>query len=157
MAELTDIAVSLDTASKLMDVTVFAGDVDTQNALVSSVLASLFSDSRAEEGDGLAEGEDPRGWWGDTYADTAGDRFGCRWWVRRREVVTDEVARWFATTGTEALKWLVDDKLAKSATVEAFRDRSHRNALALRVTIVKPDGSTIGLDVSNLWESLVNG
>lgn len=157
MTELTDIAIGLDVSSKLMDVTVFAGDVETDNALIVAALSSLFSDARAEEGDGLAEGEDPRGWWGDTYAETAGDRFGCRWWTRRREIVTDEVARWFATTGTEALKWMVDDKLAKSATVEAFRDRSHRNALALRVIIVKPDGSTIGLDVSKLWESLVNG
>ena len=157
MAVMSDIAVTLNGVTKLMDVTVFAGDVNTENALVTAVLASLFSDSRAEDGDGLADGEDPRGWWGDTFAAIAGDRFGCRWWTRRREVVTDEVARWFAETGEEALQWLVEDGLAKSATVAAYRDSRRANALYLAATITRPDGSDLTIDVSNMWESLVNG
>jgi len=156
MTELTDIAVSLDDLSKLMDVNVFAGDVDTANALVVAVLASLFSDQRAEEGDPIATGEDPRGWWGDSYA-TDGKRFGCRWWVRRREVVTDELARWYGATGTEALAWLVDDGYAKSATVTAYRSPKFRTGLAIFAELVRPTGESVRVDVSNLWESLVNG
>lgn len=156
MADMTDIAVALDDLSRLMDVTVFAGDLDTSNALVSASLVSLFSDARAEEGDTQVAGEDPRGWWGDSYA-TDGKRLGCRWWTRRREVVTDEVARWFGATGTEALKWMVEDGWAKRAAVAAYRVPGRRNGLAILVEIVRPTGEGIRLDVSNLWESLANG
>lgn len=157
MAEITDIAIGLDDLSGLLDLTVFAGDIDTDNALLVAVLSSLFSDARAEDGDGLPAGDDPRGWWGDSYAATAGDRHGCRWWVRRREIVTDELARWYAATGTEALAWMVRDGWAKTARVRAWRNRARRHALVVIAEIVRPDGSALTVDVSKAWEGLTNG
>ncbi len=59
------------------------------NELAQVVLVSLFSWRKSADDDGVAA-PNRQGWWGDTYADTAGDRIGSRLWLLERETVLQQ-------------------------------------------------------------------
>lgn len=106
--------------------------------LESAILLSLFTDRRAIDDDELEDGEDPRGWWGDSFARVAGDLVGSRLWTLRREKLTTQVEAQARAICEEALAWLVEDGIA--SRVEVALERVDGGRLDIAVTVHREAG-----------------
>lgn len=111
-----------------------SGALTDAEGFESAVMLSLFSDSRV--GDDEAQGDDPRGWWGDTWSEVAGDQLGSRLWAVLRGGSPEELAA-ARTAAEEALQWMVADGAASAVSCEVSLagDRA-----VLQVEISKPLG-----------------
>lgn len=126
----------------------FAGDLAVDGAqlaaddgLETAVVLSLFTDRRANDDDALpdAQGQaerEPRGWWGDSYAEVPGDRIGSRLWLLAREKQLPAVLERARQYADEALRWLVEDGVAREVNVRAELVRD--GVLGLAIEIVRP-------------------
>lgn len=115
-----DIALVWDQSKYAADFVVAANDLQTDGGLRTAILLSLFTDRRAELTDVLPTGEtDRRGWWADEFADVPGDLFGSRLWLLSRSKRTNDVLDRAQTYATEALQWLIEDKVATAVSVIA--------------------------------------
>jgi len=119
-----------------------------RDTLRSAVLASIFSDRRAEDQDTLPAGSDRRGWWAD---DPTGDAFGSRLWLLDRSVLTDETVALAQTYLLEALEWLVEDGVA--TRVEVTVDRTPEG-ISGGIDIVREEGADVQLRFADLWEAM---
>ncbi len=111
-----------------------------ENELAQVVLVSLFSWRKSAVDDGVSA-PNRQGWWGDTYADTAGDRIGSRLWLLEREKVLPATLRKAEEYAREALQWLIDDKIV--GRVEVSAERYEQSGVALNVQLYKPDDTQV--------------
>mgnify|MGYP000590465443 CR=1 FL=1 len=116
-----------------------ASDLEN-NELAQVVLVSLFSWRKSASDDGVSA-PNRQGWWGDTYADVAGDRIGSRLWLLDREKVLPPVLRKAEEYVKEALQWLLDDKIV--GRVEVTAERYGMDGASINVTLYKPDDTQI--------------
>lgn len=135
---MTDIALIWDDASFSADIGLANGDLVTDDGLRTSIYISLFTDAPAKADDVVPAGADRRGWWGDALAEIPGDITGSRLWLLKREKQLSSVMLRAQTYATEALQWLLDDKIA--ASVDVVVTNPARGILALSVTITRPSG-----------------
>lgn len=127
-----DLAIAFDSTGSRFDLTLSGYDLTTERGMRSAVVASLFSDRRAEPDDDIPDGTvDRRGWWADS-------KFGSRLWLLSREKELPATLQRAREYTVEALQWLIDDDVATTITVTAERIR--RGAIAVRVTIIVADG-----------------
>lgn len=110
------------------------------NELAQVVLVSLFSWRKSAVDDGVSA-PNRQGWWGDTYADTAGDRIGSRLWLLEREKVLPATLRKAEEYAKEALQWLIDDKIVGRIDVSA--EQYEQSGAALNVRLYKPDDTQV--------------
>lgn len=123
--------------------------------LTRAVINSLFSWRRAAPDDALPDGKSRMGWWGDNYAQNAGDRWGSRLWLLAREPLTAAVIERARGYALEALAWMLEDGVASQVDVAA--ERFGLSGLALNVTIVRHDGSVRALKFSDAWKVIADG
>lgn len=124
-----------------IDIRFLDGDVAPDSGLETAVLISLFSDSRAVEDmiPAIDRDGDLRGYWGDVRPAVPGDETGSLLWVIKRakqlsKTLTD--AREYAQ---RSLKWLVEDGVAESVTVNtSYPDRGW---MLLEVIIYRPQSA----------------
>ena len=124
----------------------------TDDTLETAVILSLFSDARALDDDTLPPGQtDRRGWWGDAFADAAGDRFGSRLWLlsasKQLQASLNEAKQY----AEEALAWLVKDGAARSVEVETFIAR--HEVMGMIVRVQRPDGTVTPIRFDKLWSA----
>lgn len=116
------------------------GNFLSDEGLETAVVISLFTDRQAESTDEIPDGtDDRRGWWGDAFADEEGDRIGSRLWLLRDAKGTQQALNDAKLYAEEALRWMLDDGVAKSVTVTTFvlpGDGDIR--LAINVEIERP-------------------
>ncbi len=123
------------------DVVLENGDLAADEGLRTAVLLSLFLDRRAEDDDQVYDG-DRRGSWMDQYQDNPNDRLGSRLWLLRRATETAATLQRARTYAEEALRWLVEDGIARKVETEAEWIRP--GMLGLRVTITFVTGGQFG-------------
>lgn len=114
--------------------------------LARAVVNSLFSWRRAEKSDDLP-GTSREGWWADSFLEN--DRFGSRLWLLQRAKLTPETLVRAKEYAEEALKWLIDDRVAGEVIVTA--ERGDYDQLSLSVIVVKPDSSELSMRFQNVW------
>lgn len=105
--------------------------------LVAAVVISLFCDARA----GTDFSDDPRGWWGDVLSAISGDTTGSLLWLISRAKNIQETLNEVQDYAEKALKWLLDDGIAKVLTVTAT---GKKEQLQLAIII---DGSVLELEI----------
>jgi phage gp46-like protein len=113
---MSDIALIWSNEIGGADIAIVNGDLVMDDGLNTANLISLFTDARAREGDGLRDGDDPHGWWGDMF-NAPGEETGSRLWLLARSkktAVTLERGREFSNA---ALGWMVTDKIASAVTL----------------------------------------
>lgn len=116
------------------DLALAGSDLAADDGLYTAIVLSLFTDGLAGDGDTLPDlNAGRRGWWGDAFAPTAGDRIGSRLWLLSREKQLVQVLRRAEEYGSEALQWLVEDGVARSVEVEASSPAAGLMALQLAV------------------------
>lgn len=110
--------------------------LEEDTGLETAVMLSLFTDRRAEDGDALpGSADDKRGWWGDSYAKVAGDKFGSRLWLLSREKQTPMVLVRAKRYAEEALAWLIEDGIARAVNVSA--EIVQQSVLGLGIEIIR--------------------
>lgn len=122
--------------------------------LVRAVVVSLFTWRRANPDDELPA-SDLMGWWGDSYAEIAGDKIGSRLWLLSRSTLTQDTLRRAQEYATEALQWLLDDQVATSVTVTSSRLGVHSIGLTVVVTRAE-SGQVLNLRFADVWSYLKN-
>ena len=109
--------------------------------LETAVLLSLFLDRRANADDEMPDGDDdPRGYWGDAFAEVEGDRFGSRLWLLRRSALTTETLNRAREYVLEALAWLKEDAVASDVRVET--EIQGLETLTIGIEIDRQEGGT---------------
>lgn len=146
-----DLLIAFDGRLLEGDLAVAAPDLAIDPGLATAIVISLFSDRRARDGDRLPAGDgDLRGWWGDLLADRDGDQIGSRLWLLSREKQLPEVLARAEEYATEALAWLVEDRIARAVKVTAEVVRT--GVLGLHVQVTTPTGSVVEYRYSYVWE-----
>jgi phage gp46-like protein len=138
----------------------------TDRDLETAVLLSLFTDALADEDDVLPDlTDDRRGWWGD-WESPETIELGSRLWLLSREKSTEETRRRAEEYAAEALAWMLEDgpppwkRVAARVDVEAEWlevGPVPPSTLALRVRIVRDDGTVYDHGYAWAWEQLVTG
>lgn len=90
----------------------------------AAIFSSLFSDGRVTFEELPAGATIRRGWWGDTFPEVRGDKWGSKLWLAERAklttdpnvpgVSTSKLRRW----ATDSLQWMIDDGVVVSLEVE---------------------------------------
>jgi phage gp46-like protein len=152
---MLDIRLIWDPQQGRADVQLVNGQLDTSEVLATWVIVSLFTDRRAEASDQLPSGvTDRRGWWGDSYADNPGDRFGSRLWLlarARSNASLPLIARGYIL---EALQWLIDDGIAAAVDAVCAFAPNTQSRLDAVVTITRGDGTELAFPFDNLWQEI---
>lgn len=150
---MTDLALIWNADTFTADLALRNGALVTDDGLRSAVLISLFTDGRAADDDSLPEeGDDRRGWWGDTQASNGGagpgvdagsaqdtNRIGSLLWLLHRSKITRPVINQAREAAEAALDWLVRDAVASAVRV-AVTASGHTMQIA--VEIDRPSGPT---------------
>lgn len=148
---MADLALRWDGAAAAADLAVLANDLVLDAGLQTAVLLSLFLDRRAEDGDELPAGEtDRRGWWADATPVVAGDRIGSRLWLLAREKETKATLERAQKYAREALKWLIEDRVAERLEVTAEFPRT--GMLGLTVEVFRPRADPVTFRFDHTWD-----
>ena len=134
------------------------GDLTNENGLETAVIISLFTNRRANDDDALPDPSslDRQGWWGDQASpDVPNDQIGSRIWVYLdRAKTTPEVLVQVKQAAEEALRWLIEDKVAVKVEVEVERGGTPGNdQLHMRVKIYKTYKESVTYEYDFNWES----
>lgn len=141
----------LEWAGQRADLALELTDLAAEQGLRTAVIVSLFSDARARDDDRMPDGSaDRRGFWGDVYARLDGDELGSRLWLLEREKQAPAVLAQAREYAEDALRWLLDERIASAVSVAA--ERLPDDTLGLVVRIERPGGGAIELRFDNLWQ-----
>lgn len=131
-----DIAITQNkiTGAFAIEINEAGNDLATDTGLRTAVIISLFTDRRVEADDELMDGsDDRRGSWDDPWR-------GSRLWLLAREKQTPRTLERAREYTEEALAWLVEDGIARSAIVTAEWVRA--SVFGLRVVIERAAGGS---------------
>ncbi|NIL25044.1 hypothetical protein FFE93_015200 [Yersinia sp. KBS0713] len=115
--------------------------------LETAILISLFTDRLARSDDAI-DGDDRRGWWGDTGSQYP---IGSRLWLLRREKLTTKVALKAEDYANEALVWLLDDGVVTAISTNA--QIMYPNRLNLIISYQQPAQTQASVKFSWVWET----
>lgn len=127
--------------------------LEEDDGLDTAVILSLFTDRRADDDDIIPGGvDDKRGAWIDSFAEVEGDQFGSRLWLLESAKLIPETVNRVREYCHEALKWLIDDGVAKALNISAEIIRHHPlGIIKAQIDILKPDGTTARYKFDKLW------
>jgi phage gp46-like protein len=136
----------------------------TDRDLETAVILSLFTDASAREDDVIPDlTDDRRGWWGNWESPEVLE-LGSRLWLLSREKSTEETRRRAEEYAAEALAWLLQDDDPRWPRAAARVDVAAEYlevgpvppaTLALRVRIVRDDGTVYARGYAWAWAQLV--
>jgi phage gp46-like protein len=109
------------------------GSVD--NGLRTACIISLFTDTRITESELESGSEELRGFWADAIA---GNNIGSRLWLLDRRKVTRSTRIDAEEYATEALEWMIEDKLVNKIEITGYF--SEKN-LCLEIILTLPNGT----------------
>ncbi|MFA3779580.1 phage GP46 family protein [Yersinia sp. 1652 StPb PI] len=142
----TDIKTVWDVDASLGDWQTGRGGVLDGDDLHTAILLSLFTDRLARIDDAI-DGDDRRGWWGDSGALSA---IGSRLWLLRREKLTTQVAIKAEDYAAEALAWLTEDRVV--AAINTRAQIIYPNTLLLIIAYQQPGKAQSSVKFSWVWE-----
>lgn len=145
---MTDITTHWNPSTGQGDWIIAQGDLATGDDLQTAIFISLFSDRQARPDDDF-EGDDRRGWWGDTGSDYP---IGSRIWLLRRQKLTIAVANKAIDYAVEALQWLIDDGAIASLSVNS--QIVYPSRLTLEITYQKPGQTSNTVNYFWVWEKM---
>lgn len=147
-----DLKLSYDKDLMEFDLSIDDGDITGDEGLETAVFISLYTDMRARLDDNY-DNDDRRGWWGDQTVGN-NDQIGSRLWLLDRAKTTNENIRLAKIYVEEALKWLVEDGVAKKVEVAAERSgQAGNDRLYISASIYKSDGTSVTYKFDAFWES----
>lgn len=135
--------------SEGLDIEITSGTVTQDSRLASLVYLCLFTDVRADDADELPDGSsDRRGWPGDTYLDTP---WGSKYWLLKRQKLTNDVRLKAIDYATNAIQKLVDASYVKSFSITGTIPQL--NTLVLSISLTQPNGEKLPMTITDRWEN----
>lgn len=132
------------------------GDLRAEQGLATQVLIHLQTDRRVEESE-LPNGEQNRGWIGDSFDQMDGeDPLGSRLWLLRRRAIYDGIETDVEDYVREALEPLITQGAVASIRVAVSVDRAV-NRVDYVVTLTGRDGSRVYEQKFELLWRQING
>jgi phage gp46-like protein len=129
-------------------------DVTVDNGLNTAVYLSLFTDIRVDDETLLDDNSDKRGYWGDVFDDKP---MGSKLWLLAREKKLNTVLEKAKIYCVEALKWLIDDGIAKKITINTEAVDGEQNILGIEAIIQKPSDDVLKFQYFYNWQSQKEG
>lgn len=118
------------------------GDFRAEQGLATQVLILLMTDRRVEDSE-LRDGEQNRGWLGDSFDRLDGeDILGSRFWLLRRRSIYDGIEVDAEDYAREALQPLITQGAVARIDATAIANRAG-NRLDLDVALYGQDGATV--------------
>ena len=115
MADLIDFKMFLDdTSNYTIKINPETGDVETTAGADTSIINSLGTDARANESE-MSEAYRRRGYIGDEVYTSF--KHGSKLWLLDQSRITQTTKNDAVSYARDSLKWLVNDKIARSVTV----------------------------------------
>ena len=113
-------------------------DLLRDDGLETAVFLSLFTNRRADPDQLPPEYRDGnlQGYWGDIAPPVEGDKFGSHLWLLEREKQTASTLARAKQYATDALRWMVDDKI--SDRIDVATEYPLRGVIAIGVDIYRP-------------------
>lgn len=133
------------------DVIVDGLDLARDDGLETSVIISLFTDSRATPEQVPVElpQDDLRGYWGDVRPEVEGDTTGSLLWLLSREKQLPVILTRAEQYCREALAWMIEDKIATRVDVAA--EYVATGWMLITVDIYRPDGDPVRYRYQYEW------
>jgi phage gp46-like protein len=122
-------------------------DFSKADGFETAIVVSFFTDARAPVSN-IAQPENRRGWVGDILTAGIGRSLGSLLWLYEQERNTDVMRNQVAGEAQAALRWMVEDGVAKSVSA-SIGTVTARNVTIL-VKIVVPSGNV--LEYAVLWD-----
>lgn len=136
---MTDIRITSGESVYETDFRIVANDLETDEGLESAVAISLWCDARAGSGDTLPVGEtDRRGFWADEFIENG--KIGSKLWLLDRAPLTEANARLAEQYASEALAWMVTEKVVASVAVQVSYEN---NVRLMSIQLARPDGRSL--------------
>lgn len=152
MSATADIRLTWSETALAADVSVELDDLAADAGLRTAVLLSLFTDRQAEVGDVLPDSDpDRRGWWADAVSEVEGDKIGSRLWLLARSKDLAAVRSRAEEYAAEALRWMVEDKIASKISVVASVPRT--GVLGLEVEVYRPKQQPTRFRFESAWRA----
>lgn len=153
--QLADLALTWDNAFGNADLSMIDMDLASDRGLMTAIALSLFTDRRAETDDVPPSGDarDRRGWWADQFAAIEGDKIGSRLWLLDRSVLNNETVLKARQYVTEALQWMIDDKVAASIPVAVTRMNSP-DGILIAGELQRPGRDPVSFRFAHTWDHL---
>jgi phage gp46-like protein len=118
------------------------GDLRAEQGLATQVLILLMTDRRVEDSE-LRDGEQNRGWLGDSFDRLDGeDLLGSRFWLLRRRSIYDGIEVDAEDYAREALQPLITQGAVARVDATATSNRAE-NRLDLDIALYGRDGETV--------------
>lgn len=140
-----------------LEIVLANNDLATDGGLAAATALSLFCDRRVNPEELPDGATDRRGWWGDAFDPPGDPGIGSRLWLLAREKQRPDVLTRAREYAEEALRWMVDDGVARSvsASVVFLRDAPTAPVdvpgIFLSVEIAKPNGDALVFRYSLTW------
>jgi phage gp46-like protein len=144
---MSDIKIIYNQVTRSYAIAFENGDVVADNGMETAIIISLFSDRYTDE----RPAGDRGGFWADPTLEIEGDRVGSLLWLLARGKITDKTVRQAEDYVPDALKWMVDDGVAKEINVAVSRIDQ---GMIIDLAIVQPDG--VPRKYQLLWEAQRN-
>jgi len=154
-----DIAVTYSNENQAMDIELDNDDLKFEEGLSTSVLLSLYLDSRAKDDSGIDNPDLMRGWWGDLLAESPLNvGIGSNIWLLSRSSLTQTTYNLVELYIEECLQWMITDGVAKKILVAVEQTGSIETPIvSVVVSIFKRDGNVETSKFNDLWENQFKG
>lgn len=152
--QLADLALTWSNVTGDADLSLIDSDLASDRGLQTAVILSLFTDRRAEVDDNPPSGDDRdrRGWWADQFLEVEDDRYGSRLWLLDRAKRTRETELRAKEYVTEALAWMLEDRVVSSIDVTI---ETTARALLIGVELQRPGRDPVSFRFAHTWEHIL--
>lgn len=129
----------------------------SDEGLRTAVLLSLLTWCRADAEDPVQDASDLKGWWGDSFPDVEGDRFGSKLWIVQNMPASQETLQLAKKYAEEALAWMIEDGLVAEVSVDGLeiQERQDGFVLAGHIGLRKPNELTVAF--VEMWDVSLAG
>lgn len=131
-----DVLVKQD-ESGVFDLRVDGADFAHVDGMETAIVVSLFTDARAPDSV-VKSAKNRRGWVGDILTANVGRTLGSLLWTYDQSRLTRDILNRLDVTVENALKWMVDDGIAREISAEVTQDSSR--GIIINIDILTPDG-----------------
>ena len=121
-------------------------DVAIDDGFNTAVYISLFTDQRVDDESLLDDKNDRRGYWADVFDEKP---MGSKLWLLAREKMMNTVLEKARVYCLEALKWLIDDGIAKKVIVNT--EAIDGKTLGIEAIIQKPSDEILKFQYFYNW------
>lgn len=148
---MADIRLAYNPEIMEYDIFIVNEDIETGDDIETAIIISLFTWRRANPDDKLDPGQSRFGWFGDKIGGNDKFPLGSRLYLLARKTITPQTMREAEEFASEALKWMVEDKVVSSISCTAERVSNER--VDLKITYTR-DGTTKEKRFNDLWQQI---